>query len=111
MISAKNAGGDLKTHYSVVWHWFTAGNVTFNGETKNVLMHMIDMFDSIDMQTAYVRGHIMVDRLQKDFNGRLSVSHFKFFERGAIKKMSQKVERVQKGPPPFGLIRAKNQKV
>ena len=94
MISAKNAGGDLKTHYSVVWHWFTAGNVTFNGETKNVLMHMIDMFDSIDMQTAYVRGHIMVDRLQKDFNGRLSVSHFKFFERGAIKKMSQKVEKV-----------------
>ena len=39
-------------------------------------MHMIDIFDSVDMQTAYVRGHVMVDRLQKDVNARLSVSLF-----------------------------------
>jgi len=69
---AENAGSELKTHYSVSWNWFTAGNVTFNGKTQNVLMHMIDIFDSIDMQTAYVLGEIIVDRLQKGFNGTLS---------------------------------------
>jgi len=69
---AVNAGSELKTHYSVGWHWFTGGNLTFNGATKNVLMHMIDIFDSIDVQTAYIRGHIMVDRLQKDLNGQQS---------------------------------------
>ena len=69
-----NAGSELKTHYSVGWHWFTGGNLTFNGASKNVLMHMIDIFDSIDVQTAYIRGHIMVDRLQKDLNGQQSVS-------------------------------------
>ena len=38
-------------------------------------MHMIDMFDSIDMQTAYILGYIMVDRLQKGFDGSLSVRY------------------------------------
>ena len=37
-------------------------------------MHMIDIFDSIDMQTAYVLGDIIVDRMQKGFNGTQSVS-------------------------------------
>ena len=47
--------------------------MTYNGDTKNVLMHMIDMFNSTDMQTAYIRGEIMVDRLQKGFNGQAGV--------------------------------------
>jgi len=71
-VAAENAGSELKTHYSVSWNWFTAGDVTFNSKTQNVLKHMIDIFDSIDMQTAYVLGHIIVDRLQKGFDGSLS---------------------------------------
>ena len=31
------------------------------------------MFNSTDMQTAYIRGEIMVDRLQKGFNGQAGV--------------------------------------
>ena len=67
--SASKAGSELRSHYSVGWHWFKAGDVTFNGETKNVVQHMIDMFDSTDMHTAYIMGRIMVDWLQKGFNG------------------------------------------
>jgi len=69
---AEYAGSELKTHYSVSWNWFTAGDVTFNNKNQNVLMHMIDIFDSIDMQTAYVLGDIIVDRMQKGFDGSQS---------------------------------------
>lgn len=63
------AGNDLLTHYSLGWHWFEAGNVTFSGVTKNVVKHMIDIFNSTDMQTAYVLGDVILDRLQKGFDG------------------------------------------
>eukprot|EP00092_Neocalanus_flemingeri_P042446 GFUD01046383.1.p1 GENE.GFUD01046383.1~~GFUD01046383.1.p1 ORF type:complete len:332 (-),score=68.66 GFUD01046383.1:73-1068(-) len=66
---ATNAGNELKTHYSIGWHWFEGGDVSFNGAVKNVVQHMIDIFDSTDMQTAYVLGQEMVNRLQKGFNG------------------------------------------
>ena len=68
-----NAGNELKTHYSLGWHWFEGGDVDFNGERKNVLEHMIDLFDTTDMQTAYVIGSEMVNRMQKGFNGTAAV--------------------------------------
>lgn len=67
------AGNDLLTHYSLGWHWFEAGNVTFSGVTKNVVKHMIDIFNSTDMQTAYVLGDVILDRLQKGFDGTAAV--------------------------------------
>jgi len=68
---ASKAGSDLKTHFSVSWNWFwwEPRNLELNGTTKNALQHMIDMFDSTDIQTAYVLAEQMVDRMQKVFNG------------------------------------------
>ena len=68
------AGSELLTHYSLGWHWFEAGDVTFNGVNKNVVKHMIDMFNSTDIQTAYVLGDVMLERLQKGFDGTAAVS-------------------------------------
>lgn len=68
---ATNAGAELKTHFSVSWNWFwwEPRNLALGGTTKNSLQHMIDMFDSIDIQTAYIRAGHMVDRMQKGLNG------------------------------------------
>ena len=70
-ILGSKAGSDLKTHFSVSWNWFwwEPRNLQLNGTTKNALQHMIDMFDSTDIQTAHVTAEQMVDRMQKVFNG------------------------------------------
>ena len=69
------AGSELKTHFSVSWNWFwwKPRNLELNGTTKNALQHMIDMFDSTDIQTAYVTAEQMVARMQKGFNGTQAV--------------------------------------
>ena len=41
--------------------------------TKNAVQHMIDMFDSIDIQTAYVTAGHMVNQMQKGLNGNNAV--------------------------------------
>ena len=71
---ARNAGAELQTHFSLSWNWFASEprNVEFNGTTKNVVQHMIDMFDSTDMQTAFITGEEMVARMQKDLNKDLN---------------------------------------
>ena len=82
-ILASKAGSDLKTHFSVSWNWFwwEPRNLELNGTTKNALQHMIDMFDSTDIQTAYVLAEQMVDRMQKVFNGTNEVCINPFFVR------------------------------
>jgi len=64
-----NAGGELKTHFSIGYHWYHNNGkgiiVDFNGKQKNVVHHMIDIFDSVDVQTAFVLGEQMVKRLLK----------------------------------------------
>ena len=42
---------------------------------------MIDMFDSIDIQTAYVRAGHMVDRMQKGLNGTNAVASLFVFQK------------------------------
>ena len=66
----------MLTHFSISWNWFEAGDVTFNGVRKNVVKHMIDLFNSTDLQTAYILGSVMLDRLQKGFHGTAAVSSF-----------------------------------
>ena len=74
MLGSK-AGSELKTHFSVSWNWFwwEPRNLLFNGTTKNALQHMIDMFDSTDIQSAHVTAEEMVGRMQKGFNGTNAV--------------------------------------
>ena len=74
-ILASKAGSDLKTHFSVSWNWFwwKPRNLELNGTRKNALQHLIDMFDSTDIQTAYVTAEQMVARMQKGFNGTNAV--------------------------------------
>ena len=55
------------------WFWWEPRNLELNGTTKNALQHMIDMFDSTDIQTAYVTAEQMVARMQKGFNGTQAV--------------------------------------
>jgi hypothetical protein len=71
-----NAGG-LRTHYSLGWHWYKRSGggpvlpieVTFLDVTQNVVQHMVDMFHSVDVQVATVKGELMVDRLQRNLEG------------------------------------------
>ena len=68
---ATNAGDELKTHYSIGWHWYknddgVAIEVDFGG-MKNVIQHIIDIFDSVDVQVATVKQSTMICRLQKNF--------------------------------------------
>lgn len=54
----KQRQGTLLTHYSVSWHWgkCTGGNnmITWNHKTQNASLHMIDIFDSIDVQVSMI---------------------------------------------------------
>ena len=77
--SGAKAGDGMLTHFSISWNWFEAGGVTFNGVRKNVVKHMIDLFNSTDLQTAYILGSVMLDRLQKGFHGTAAVSRFNTF--------------------------------
>ena len=46
--------GKLLTHYSVSWNWGQCNGgknmITWNGKTQDANHHMIDIFDSIDVQ-------------------------------------------------------------
>ncbi len=50
--------GTLETHYSIGWHWGQCGgvdtDVDWNGTMKPATHHMIDIFDTVDVQIAHV---------------------------------------------------------
>ncbi|KAH3877260.1 hypothetical protein DPMN_001122, partial [Dreissena polymorpha] len=52
--AGKQTHGRLLTHYSMSWHWGQChgapSNITWNGHTYDVSHHMIDIFDSTDVQ-------------------------------------------------------------
>ena len=56
--AGKQGNGKLLAHYSVGWDWGlcngSINNVTWNGRTQSVNHHMIDIFDSIDIQVQYL---------------------------------------------------------
>lgn len=56
--AAKQINGRLRTHYSMGWHWGRCGGTAdpfiWNGSIKPANHHMIDIFDSIDVQVKHV---------------------------------------------------------
>lgn len=64
----KQKHGVLLTHYSVSWHWGichgVVSNMTWNGKTSDVTHHMIDIFDSIDVQVGYIIYPAISDRMK-----------------------------------------------
>ena len=48
------AGDQLLTHFSIGWHWGKCDgaldNFTWNGKTQDANRHMIDLFDTTDIQ-------------------------------------------------------------
>ncbi|XP_053382879.1 uncharacterized protein LOC123540278 [Mercenaria mercenaria] len=64
----KQVKGTLLTHYSVSWHWGRChgkmSNMTWKGKTTDVSRHMIDIFDSIDVQVGYIIYPAISDRMK-----------------------------------------------
>lgn len=64
----KQTHGTLLTHYSVSWHWGQCNGspsmMTWNGKTSDVSHHMIDIFDSIDVQVGYIIHPQIADRMR-----------------------------------------------
>ncbi|CAH1246280.1 Hypp7694 [Branchiostoma lanceolatum] len=64
----KQTTGHLKVHYSMSWHWgracdhVTDNVVLWNGKDQKITRHMIDIFDSVDVQVAYVTPSEMARR-------------------------------------------------
>ncbi|VDI51780.1 Hypothetical predicted protein, partial [Mytilus galloprovincialis] len=48
------------------WHWGRCGStqklITYNGKTQDAVRHMIDIFDSIDIQVGYITFPQISDR-------------------------------------------------
>ncbi|XP_053382880.1 uncharacterized protein LOC123540279 isoform X2 [Mercenaria mercenaria] len=63
----KQVNGILLTHFSVGWHWGqcdgSASLMTWNGTTSDVNHHMIDIFDSIDVQVGYITYPAVSERM------------------------------------------------
>lgn len=64
----KQVHGKLMTHYSVSWHWGrcsgSASMMTWNGKTSDANHHMIDIFDSVDVQVGYIIYPAISDRMK-----------------------------------------------
>ena len=66
-----NNAAPLPLHFSISWNWwccdcarstYTERLLEWNGVTKNVVGHMIDTVDSVDVQVAWNTGNVMADR-------------------------------------------------
>ncbi|KAL3891730.1 hypothetical protein ACJMK2_003979 [Sinanodonta woodiana] len=68
--ASKQVTGSLPVHYSISWHWghcdtnVALENFTWNGKTANAAVHMIDIFDSIDVQVGYIIYPQISDRMK-----------------------------------------------
>lgn len=64
--AAKQAHGTLLTHYSVSWHWGQCSShrmMTWSGKTSDAVHHMIDIFDSVDVQVGYILPNVIAERM------------------------------------------------
>lgn len=63
-----DAAGSLPTHYSIGWKWsYCDGvevDVDWDGSTQPATHHMIDIFDSVDVQVAHVSASTVASRAQ-----------------------------------------------
>ncbi|XP_062612670.1 uncharacterized protein LOC134274400 [Saccostrea cucullata] len=64
----KQQDGNLLTHFSVSWHWGRCGGHSqpflWRGKTMDASHHMIDIFDSIDVQVGYTIFPQIRDRME-----------------------------------------------
>lgn len=67
----------LPLHFSVSWNWdccecdsanYITRELTWNGETKSALQHMINIVDSVDVQVAYNTPSAMTTRATKPYD-------------------------------------------
>mmetsp|Transcript_38251 Transcript_38251/g.80487 ORF Transcript_38251/g.80487 Transcript_38251/m.80487 type:complete len:507 (+) Transcript_38251:76-1596(+) len=72
-----NNADPLPLHFSVSWNWdccscssssYARRELTWNGEVKSALEHMIDTVDSLDVQVAWNTGSTMVARSTNPYN-------------------------------------------
>ncbi|KAL3890002.1 hypothetical protein ACJMK2_002344 [Sinanodonta woodiana] len=65
--AALQLNGTLLTHYSVGWHWGLCNDlhdpITFNGKTADAVVHMIDIFNSVDVQVGAIIFPDIADRM------------------------------------------------
>ncbi|KAL4218440.1 hypothetical protein ACF0H5_023175 [Mactra antiquata] len=63
----KQVNGVLLTHFSISWHWgicdSTPDMMTWNGKSADANTHMIDIFDSVDVQVGYITISAIADRM------------------------------------------------
>jgi len=66
----------LPLHFSVSWNWdccdcdpanYVTRELTWDGETKSALEHMVNIVDSVDVQVAYNTPSAMTDRAAKPY--------------------------------------------
>ena len=83
----------LPLHFSVSWNWdccscsstnYLPRNLTWNGNSKTALEHMLDIADSVDVQVAWNVGSTMANRAQRpyvywDANRRTSTTTTAFY--------------------------------
>ena len=54
----KQMQGKLLTHYSMSWHWGLCDDspdlFPWNGKNVSASIHMIDIFDDVDVQVMYI---------------------------------------------------------
>ncbi|XP_052801956.1 uncharacterized protein LOC128232447 isoform X2 [Mya arenaria] len=66
--AGKQTNGRLLTHYSMGWHWGICdgapSDITWRGNTYNANHHMIDIFDSTDVQVGYIIHPQIADRMR-----------------------------------------------
>lgn len=63
----KQINGHLYAHYSVSWNWghhHGNDNITWRGKGNDVVRHMIDIFDSIDVQVTALNFRFSQYRLE-----------------------------------------------
>ncbi|CAM9310176.1 unnamed protein product, partial [Heterosigma akashiwo] len=62
----KQTIGTLLTHFSVGWNWGQCNHenveMTWNGVAQKPTRHMIDIFDSIDIQVAFITAGAVIGR-------------------------------------------------
>ena len=66
----------LPLHFSVSWNWdccdcnpanYVTRELTWDGETKSALEHMVNIVDSVDVQVAYNTPSAMTNRVTKPY--------------------------------------------
>ena len=61
---AKAGCGSLPLHVSIGWHW--DNSIAYGGSTKPAYQHIVDLVDSVDVQTAFETADQIVFRAKEE---------------------------------------------